>query len=340
MKKFNPKWDKLQVDDEVLNYIKSEWIKIRSYWDENEFNESTIVTAFAHILRFVESNSVYDIFERVKKLRVIKNVVTKEKMLLMYGEREGIKRWDSYRNKQSVSNSQEYKGMTDEEFKKFNSSRAITREKCIARHGEEKGLQIWNNYCSRQSYTNTLEYFIEKYGDEGEQKWLKVNKQKAQTLENFIKKYGDEGEKKYLDYMDKSANFYSKSSVEFFNELDKRLNLESYHASKNKEFGKYCKSLKRYFKYDFVIPSLKFCIEFNGDMFHARPTKYSENDTPNPFKKEMTAKEIWEFDKIKNNELISLGFDILIIWESDYLNNKEDIINYTVQYIKDKYGII
>jgi very-short-patch-repair endonuclease len=266
--------------------------------------------------------------------------VTKEKMLLMYGESEGIKRWDSYRHKQSVSNSQEYKGMTDEEFKKFNSSRAVTKENCIARHGEEKGLQIWNNYCARQSYTNSLEYFIEKYGDEGEQKWLKVNKQKAQTLENFIEKYGDEGEKKYLGYMDRSYNFYSKSSVEFFNELDKRLNLESYHASKNKEFGKYCQPLNRYFKYDFVIPSLKFCIEFNGDMFHARPTKYSENDTPNPFKKEITAKEIWEFDKIKNNVLISLGFDILIIWESDYLNNKEDIINYTVQYIKDKYGII
>jgi len=50
----------------------------------------------------------------------------------------------------------------------------------------------------------------------------------------------------------------------------------------------------------------------------------------------MLAFDIWERDKIKNNAIRNQGFDVLEIWESDYKQNKEKIIQECVDFIKNK----
>lgn len=277
-----------------------------------------------------------EIHNRLKKSRA----VTQENFINKYGEELGIQKFEEYKQKQAYSNSQEYKGMTDDEFKEYNKSRAVTIETMIKKYGNEIGMQKYNDYCAKQSYTNSLEYFIEKYGDEGKEKYAKCNFLKSHSLASYVHKYGEEdGRNKFEYYMQNSTNGYqSKIASDFFKNIDDELNIEHniYYAPKTKEFGKINEELQQYTFFDFVIPELKLCIEFNGDCFHANPKKYIETDCPNPYNKLLTAKEIWEFDNIKNNVLIKLGFDVLIIWESDYNENKNKIINDIISFIKER----
>ena len=95
----------------------------------------------------------------------------------MFGEEEGLKKWNHYCELQSKSNKFEYKkekyGWTEEDFNNFNKTRAITLENQIAKYGEEEGTKRFNDYCEKQVYAgNKLEYFIEKLGEiEGRKKY-------------------------------------------------------------------------------------------------------------------------------------------------------------------------
>jgi len=46
-------------------------------------------------------------------------------------------------------------------------------------------------------------------------------------------------------------------------------------------------SIDHVYFYDYVIPDLFFCIEFNGDYWHMNPNKYKENYV-NPTTKKIT----------------------------------------------------
>lgn len=64
--------------------------------------------------------------------------------------------------------------------------------------------------------------------------------------------------------------------------------------------------------YDFVISNVKYCIEFNGDYWHANPEMFSESQVPMKFLG-LTACEIWKKDKIKIESLVNLGYKVKII---------------------------
>jgi len=76
--------------------------------------------------------------------------------------------------------------------------------------------------------------------------------------------------------------------------------------------------------YDFYIPKYNLIIEYNGDYWHCNPIKYE----PNYFnkKKRMYAKEIWEYDKYKLQLCEKYGYNLEVIWEKDFIENK-NIIN-------------
>ena len=70
---------------------------------------------------------------------------------------------------------------------------------------------------------------------------------------------------------------------------------------------------------------------------HGNPNKYSWNDYPNPFNKNITAKEIWDKDEDKIRVAKNNGFDILIIWDSEYRwGDKQVIINKCVDFLFKK----
>lgn len=160
--------------------------------------------------------------------------------------------------------------------------------------------------------------------------------QGAFTLDWFVSKHGEEGKALYRqrcnriaktshfrEYNKKNKNNYSKVSQELFWLLYKgKLEQEQvYFAELNHEYS--CGNT--HVNFDFVIKNRRKVIEFNGDLFHGNPELFSEVDTPNPYTK-LTAKEIWELDAAKHYKAMEKGYDVLVVWETEYKQDKQAIV--------------
>lgn len=80
----------------------------------------------------------------------------------------------------------------------------------------------------------------------------------------------------------------------------------------------------KWFFPDIISTKDNIIIEYYGDYWHANPKKYSENQIVHH---NLTAKRIWDIDKERINRLEKLGYWVYIIWEGDFISNKNDIIN-------------
>lgn len=134
-----------------------------------------------------------------------------ESFIRRHGEEQGRLKYEEYRARQAYTCSKEYmlneKGMSEDDWKSYNMSRASTRKNFIKRYGKDLGEEKWKQYCDHEAYAGTsLNYFIDTYGEEiGRAKYLDVCTKKALVLENFINKYGLElGKKKFSALKNKS----------------------------------------------------------------------------------------------------------------------------------------
>ena len=77
-------------------------------------------------------------------------------------------------------------------------------------------------------------------------------------------------------------------------------------------------------------------IEFYGDYWHCNPNdpRFSDGSYFHPYLK-MTAKEKWEFDKLRINKLINKGYVVKIIWEYDFKHNKERVLQECMEFLKN-----
>ncbi len=75
-----------------------------------------------------------------------------------------------------------------------------------------------------------------------------------------------------------------------------------------------------------------FLIEYNGDYWHCNPNKFSP-DYFHPHKKKK-AMEIWEDDKIRIDNLKNYGYNLEVIWESEFSEHKS-IIEIIQKYVKN-----
>ena len=117
----------------------------------------------------------------------------------------------------------------------------------------------------------------------------------------------------------KIQNFLKKLGIEFFT-----------HQYMKIEHGYQC---------DIFVPEQngikqKTIIECDGDFIHCNPEKYAPDFVRYPNgKKIITAKEIWERDKIRTSELIDSGFKVLRLWEYEIRridkNGLKKILNFT-----------
>ncbi|MCK9415476.1 endonuclease domain-containing protein [Candidatus Dojkabacteria bacterium] len=204
------------------------------------------------------------------------------------------------------------------------------------------------NVCDNKSYQVRLDYWINKGYSEDEAKQKLKERQTTFTLDICIEKYGKEkGEEIYknrqqrwLKSLIENGNLkcgYSMISQELFfllldkYEIDKRNKI--YFATKNKEYF-ICKGKEEFFQYDFVDLENKKIIEYNGDQYHANPKLYEATDHPHPFRKQITAQEIWDKDERKKIVANEEGFDVLTIWDSEYKKNKYMILDKCLNFLK------
>ena len=109
-----------------------------------------------------------------------------------------------------------------------------------------------------------------------------------------------------------------------------RIKNRKFYYGKN-EFGMMDSKNKTYYKYDFVDNLNKKIIEFNGEYFH--PKLENDPSFKNPYS-DVSSKDAWARDRDKELLAKNNGYDILYIWENEFRNNKDGILNKCIKFLK------
>ncbi len=201
-----------------------------------------------------------------------------------------------------------------------------------------------------REFNTRIEYYINRGFNPEESKQKLKKRQTTFSMKKCINKYGEidgliifnDRQNKWSDSLNKNGNIksgYSKISQELFYSILNNYEVEDrehiFFATKNNELK--LNDEKNYvYMFDYADIKNKKIIEYNGDCYHANPKLYKKNDCPNPFKKNLTSEKIW----IKDNNKLSVakenGFDVLIIWDSEYKKNKDEIIKKCYDFLFNK----
>lgn len=268
-----------------------------------------------------------------------------ESFIRKYKDEEIAKeKYEEYKKFQSKKNTFEYKkekyGWNIDEFIEYNKKRAVTLQNQVAKHGLEEGTNKYLKYTKSQAEAGTSKsYFMKKYGDaEGIRVYDEVCKSKALSLNKFISLYGAiEGEKKYHEKRLAHAQMISTVKISQIQINITQFIINNYEhplfSCFSKEYGLWSHKLNCYFLYDIVCTKNKKCIEIQGDYWHCNPNKYHETFYHPNIKR--TAKDIWNKDEIKKQEMLDKGFDYLIVWEHDYNSDKEKVNREIIKWLND-----
>ena len=122
---------------------------------------------------------------------------------------------------------------------------------------------------------------------------------------------------------------FSKEEIDFGEKLKKELkeksNLLERGVSVRFEDG-------HFYLPDFVF-NKKYIIEFKGDYWHANPKIYKAEDSIKYYGGEKLAKDVWEKDEKRENELRGKSYIIVEVWESDFKRNPEEEISKVLKQI-------
>lgn len=253
-----------------------------------------------------------------------------QNFITRYGDDLGNEKWKNYLLKRSMA--YKIKREKGHRYPKYNLDYFINL------YGIEKGTAVYNEKISKQRYGVSLQRYIDEYG-EIEGRKICHNIKDTTSLEKMIKKYGNnKGTKKYIEHRSKfkpSDNFYSKKSKILFDAICCKSNIKAFYGRNEKllvlnEFER--KSINQKIMYlDFLYENN--VIEFNGDVFHANPDRFDENDCPHPFKRGLASKIIWEYDNKKAEIIKTRGYNLLVVWESEYENNFEILVEKCINFL-------
>jgi len=246
-------------------------------------------------------------------------------------------------------------GYSEEEaILQIEGQKLVSLRGCIARFGEVEGVEVWDGRETKRSEwgkmgPTNIQYWINKGYSDDEAKIKLSERQSTFSKKLCIEKYGEEEglrvftkrQEKWSKSLNENGNMkigYSKISQELFYEL---LGCYDIGERENVKFATHNGELKLnkdnggIWLYDFVDLSGKKIIEYNGDMYHGNPKKYIAEDYPHPFRKDITAQEIWNKDKLKLDVAKDNGYETLVIWDSEYRwGNKRKVINRCIEFLK------
>lgn len=232
------------------------------------------------------------------------NSASKGSFITRFGEFEGLVKYNEYCNRQAYTASSEYfekeKGMSKAEVKQYHKDRAVTLANLVTRYGKTDGASRYVEYCKTQAYVGCdINYFIEKYG---EVDGVKIyNNLTIKKLDNSVTSYKiSKISIKLFDTLSTDGSLYGRD--EFIIQLDNN----TYYL-------------------DFLNPSTKKVIEFNGDYWHANPIIYKAHDIIHK-DKNITANDIWIKDKKRLDNIKLLGYDVMVVWEKDFRIDSDIVI--------------
>lgn len=193
---------------------------------------------------------------------------------------------------------------------------------------------------------NQIRYWLNKGFSEEEAKNQVKERQITNTLEKFIKRYGEElglqkwneRQEKWLLSMKKVGAFkgFSNVSSELFSNLEYKLNKKLFYGKNENTI----RLKERSINPDCLYKETKKIIEFYGDYWHANPKKYNASKEIKKIKTsdshKSTAKEIWEHDAQREKDIIDAGYKLKIVWESDFTNNPDKVLNECLEFLNDE----
>ncbi len=171
-----------------------------------------------------------------------------------------------------------------------------------------------------KAQTRNLDWFITKYGEEEGK-----NRHQAKTTKwlNTLKNKSDEEKQRINRLKVGRAGAISKAEQE----IKKALNDRGIVVNTQLQLKK--NDAKGWYMYDLSVGTK--IVEYNGDYWHCNPSKYDSLYVNQRTMK--TAQQTWEDDKAKNDFAIALGYEVLVIWESDYLKDKEKTIQECIKFL-------
>lgn len=199
-------------------------------------------------------------------------------------------------------------------------------------------------------YTTRIEYYLNKGYTKKEAKNKLSNRQKTFSKKICIDKYGEkEGkkiwkkrQKKWQKSLIDNGNLkggYSKISQTLFYEILNYYKISDlkniFFWTKNREY--YIKSNNKIYLYDFVDIKNNKVIEYNGDQYHANPKIYEGDSYPHPFHKtnKYKAEEIWKKDKHKIEVAERKGFEVFVVWDSEYKKNPKETLEKCLDFLNN-----
>lgn len=189
----------------------------------------------------------------------------------------------------------------------------------------------------------TIEYYTKRGYSEEEAKKIISTKTISNGLDFYIKKYGEEeGRKLYSkrikNWADKTflGNTRSNKADTCIAEVlfGFEINEKDFLYGEN-EYRLFDIEERKLYDLDLLNVANNKVIEFHGDYWHCNPKKYKP-DYINKRKKK-TAQEIWDYDKRKIEIIKKHGFEVMIIWESDYDHHHDDIIKKAKEFLFENY---
>lgn len=261
-----------------------------------------------------------------------KNGRTLEEYQKRYGLEEGYNRWEKRNRNQSYKVSlQRYLDDYGEDgkdiIKRIKDNVSISS--FIERYGEEKGHIEYKEYCQKikQNSRRCIEYWVNYH--KGNVRLAEVSHKDYQNktgLQKFIERFGEDvGREKYLIYLEsigKNNSPHSKISQSLFWNLYNKFNLleiqtKFYELNEEQTLFRFDSIIKVDFKHNNNI------IEFFGDYWHANPILYNKEEII----RSIEVNEIWKKDESRIDWLKKSGYNVLIIWEKDWKENPELVLN-------------
>ena len=149
---------------------------------------------------------------------------------------------------------------------------------------------------------------------------VRTNEQKERISSSVKKMIDVIGKGRWASHFGK-FNGRSKIEIEFYNYI--RENIDA-SVKANVPLGHYIVD---------VIKGKKI-VEFYGDFWHGNPSIFSECKKLYPYgKSAMLVGDIWKKDNERISCLKSSGYDVIIVWESEWNKNKQECIDKIRQHL-------
>ena len=271
-----------------------------------------------HISKLISLN-VDDLYDKIT-VYMDADIITRTKhnietYIMFYGNKIGTKLYKKYCNESSISQKKSYKKKPrpNRESPFVLSTwikRGLSEEQALERVSEIKSKAQKNSSKTKKTrfdiMPNQIGYWIKKGHTENEA--IELVKQRQLTCKDRI-----------------NGILVSNLEMEITNELQKTYDIKTQKALKNLYLD------NKIFLYDINVGNK--IIEVNGDYWHCNPMMYESNWT-HPVKQK-TSSDIWNSDEIKIKNAKEQGYEVLVIWESDYNNNKKETLDECRKFLDD-----